>query len=103
VGTADSRWGESTGRFSRLRRRVPAEAFEQQDANLTVMPSGELKTADDWKRDARRSELTRLMLGHEEYARFLTFVKRHLKRRQISRLGMTDLAVLEITPKVPYL
>lgn len=42
------------------------------------------------------------MLGHEEYARFLTFVKRHLNRRQTYRLGMADLDVLEITPKVPY-
>jgi hypothetical protein len=54
---------------------------------------------DDWKRSGRRTDLTRVMLAHEDHARFLTFVKQHLKPRQIYRLGFADMMALELTPK----
>jgi hypothetical protein len=47
----------------------------------------------------RRTDLTRLMLAHEEHARFLAFVKQHLKPRQIYRIGFADMMALELTPK----
>jgi hypothetical protein len=56
----------------------------------------------DQQRKARRTEVQRPMFGHEEYARFLGFVKRHLKRGQVYHLSLVDLDQLEITPKGRY-
>jgi hypothetical protein len=56
-------------------------------------------STDHWQRRGRRTDLTRLMLAHEDHARFLTFVKEHLKPRQIYRLGFADMMALELTPK----
>jgi hypothetical protein len=60
---------------------------------------GKLASADEWKQDARRTELTRLMRGHEEHARYLGFLKQHVNRRRTYRLSLQDLSHLEITPK----
>jgi hypothetical protein len=81
--------------------RQNAARIKEELNRIAADTSGETTPAD-WRHDARRTELTRLMLGHEEYARFLTFVKRHLKREQVYRLGFADLMALEITPKGSY-
>ena len=52
---------------------------------------------------SRRTELERKISGHLEYARFLTFVRRSLVRTRRYRLSLTDLTVLEISPKGLYL
>jgi hypothetical protein len=70
---------------------------------LPVKVPGEDSLAEEWKRDARRRDLTRLMLGHEEHARFLTFVKRHLRPRRTYHVSLNDMAALEIMPKGSYL
>jgi hypothetical protein len=79
-----------------------AARIRSELSRLPAERPGEERPADDWKYSARRTELTRLMLGHEEYARFLTFVRQHLKRRHVYRLTLTDLAALEIMPKGSY-
>ena len=70
-------------------------------AELKSLPprDGKLASPDEWKQDARRTELTRLMHGHEEYARYLGFVKQHVKRRRVYRLSLQDLSHLQIMPK----
>jgi hypothetical protein len=40
--------------------------------------------------------------GHLEYARFLTFVRRNIVRARRYRLGLSDMSLLEITPKASY-
>ena len=58
--------------------------------------------ADEWKLQMRRSDAERKMNGHQ-YARFLTFVRRHIVARRLYRLGLTDMSNLEIMPKGSYL
>lgn len=59
-------------------------------------------TADDWKREERRRDLTSKAAGHQEYVRYLEFVRRHIDRRRIYRLSLHDLSFLEIMPKGSY-
>ena len=57
----------------------------------------------DWRMQSRRTDLEGKISGHLEYARFLTFVRRSLVRTRRYRLSLTDLTVLEISPKGLYL
>jgi hypothetical protein len=62
-----------------------------------------LGPTESWTRDQKRRDLTDSIYGHQEHARFLEFVRRHLKRRHVYRLSLRDLGDLEITPKCRYL
>lgn len=72
---------------------------------LKSMPlkSDEAGKTGDWKQQSRRTDLERKISGHLEYARFLTFVRQSLVRNRRYRLSLTDLTVLEISPKGLYL
>ena len=58
---------------------------------------------DHWKRITRQTDLTRRLREHEEHARFLNFIKRHINRRRVYRVSLHDLSELEIAPKALYL
>ena len=58
--------------------------------------------AEEWKQVMRRTDLQRLMNGHLEYARFLGFVRQHIVRDRLYRLGLSDMSMLEIMPKGSY-
>ena len=57
---------------------------------------------EEWKQVMRRTDLERMMNGHLEYARFLGFVRQHIVRDRLYRLGLTDMSLLEIVPKGSY-
>jgi hypothetical protein len=59
-------------------------------------------SSDDWKQRSRRTDLESKINGHLEYARFLTFVRQNIVRTRRYRLGLTDMSLLEITPKGYY-
>ena len=69
-------------------------------AELKGMTPG--TTADEWKQRSRRTDLESRINGHLEYARFLTFVRQNIVRTRRYRLGLTDMSLLEITPKDYY-
>ena len=74
-------------------------------AELKTIPleaGATLSTPDEWKQQARRTDLERTMNGHLEHARFLMFVREHLVRDRPYRLGLTDLSILEIMPRESY-
>lgn len=52
---------------------------------------------------SRRLDIARNMRGHEEHARFLTFVARNLKRTRMYHVTLQDLSHFEIMPKGSYL
>ena len=43
------------------------------------------------------------MRGHQEHARFLTFIASNLKPSVLYRVGLNDLSHFEIMPKGSYL
>jgi hypothetical protein len=59
-------------------------------------------SAEEWKQILRRTDLERRIGGHLEYASFLGFVRQHIVRDRLYRLGLTDMSLLEITPKGTY-
>jgi hypothetical protein len=79
--------------------RRTAAAVADELKGLPAKDAGDLAKAADWQQEARRRDLQRNLQSHEEYARFLDFVKRHLERRRIYRLSLVDLSTLEITPR----
>ena len=60
---------------------------------------GNLESAEFMRLDMRRRELARMMLEHEERARFLDFVRRHLDSERTYRLTLRELEDFEITPQ----
>jgi hypothetical protein len=57
--------------------------------------------SDDFIRlEMRRRELARMLRSHEERARFLDFVHRHLNPAHTYRLKLRELAEFDITPQV---
>jgi hypothetical protein len=58
--------------------------------------------ATDWKQHSRRTDLEAKISGHLEYARFLTFVRRNIVRTRRYRLGLSDMSLLELTPRGSY-
>lgn len=79
-----------------------ASALSEELQGLTKGDASDLKTKEDWQQRARRSEVQRLIFGHQEYARFLGFIRRHLRRQEIYHLSLVDLDQLEIMPKGRY-
>jgi hypothetical protein len=66
---------------------------------LMQAPTG---TAEEWKQIMRRTDLEGKINGHLEYARFLGFIRQHIVRGRLYRLGLTDMSLLEIVPKGIY-
>ena len=82
------------------------EWYKRSAASMTIelealpkVDSADLKTVEDLKNDRRRHELTRRIAEHEEQARFLEFVVRHLESGHLYHVTIDDLRDLEITPK----
>jgi len=71
-------------------------------AELKAMTAVEPNTAEERRQRMRRTDLESKINGHLEYARFLTFVRQNIVRTRRYRLGLTDMSVLEITPKGYY-
>ena len=57
-------------------------------------------SGDFVKMELRRRELARMLRSHEERARFLHFVHRHLDPARTYRLKLRELAEFDITPQV---
>jgi hypothetical protein len=57
-------------------------------------------SADFVRLELRRRELARMLRSHEERARFLDFVQRHLDSARTYRLKLRELAEFDITPQV---
>jgi methionyl-tRNA formyltransferase len=68
---------------------------------MTPKP-GAAEDMADWQQHSRRTDLEAKISGHLEYARFLTFVRGNIVRTRRYRLGLTDMSLLEITPKGSY-
>jgi hypothetical protein len=81
--------------------QVAAEKAEAL-AQLPSADPADRGLGESWKREELRRQLRESLRSHEEHARFLEFVRRHLRRRQIYRLSLQDLSYLEITPKGRY-
>ena len=79
-----------------------AAAMEAELKAMKAQPRADVIAADDWKRDARKTDLESKIDGHLEYARFLTFVRQNIVRGRRYRLGLSDLSLLEIMPKGTY-
>ena len=73
------------------------------EAELKLLSDAEGAKSEEWNKRAHRAELRRKIDGHLEYVRFLTFVRAHVARSQTYRLSMSDMSLLEITPKGSYL
>jgi hypothetical protein len=71
-------------------------------AELKAMTSAAPDASDGWRQRSRRTDLESKISGHLEYARFLTFVRQNIVRTKRYRLGLTDMSLLEITPKDYY-
>ena len=72
-------------------------------AELKAMPpTAAPDTGDEWMQRSRRTDLESKISGHLEYARFLTFVRQNIVRTRRYRVGLTDMSLLEITPKGSY-
>ena len=56
------------------------------------------RKVDDWRRDVDAKEMERKCREHEERSVFLAFVRDHLTRGVVYRLGGGDLRMLEIMP-----
>jgi hypothetical protein len=67
-----------------------------------ITPGAAPGTIDELKQRSRRTDLESKISGHLEYARFLTFVRQNIVRTRRYRLGLTDMSLLEITPKGSY-
>src|SRR4051812_43678941 len=65
--------------------RGAADLGEEMEAIRQRTPS-DLDSAEFLRLDMRRRELARMMTGHEERARFLDFVRRHLNATRTYRL-----------------
>jgi len=82
--------------------------WHEQNAALAEKELADLKSLDDavsgetWRQRSRVNDLQRRADSHHEYARFLTFFKRHVVPRRRYRLGLSDMQVLEITPRGMY-
>lgn len=98
-------WGGPDPAGRRAECLAPAKRRDH-GGELKALSKGagaDLSLAEQWKWEARRTDLARQMRGHEEYARFLDFVKRRVSRSRTYRVTLQDLSQLEIMPKGSYL
>ena len=80
-----------------------AGVMEAELQAMTMEPGAPASSAADWKQLSRRTDLQTKIDGHLEYARFLDFIRQNIVCDRRYRLDLTDLALLEITPKGSYL
>lgn len=73
-----------------------------EEMRATAPQSDDPGQLADWKQVSRRTDLTSKISGHLEYARFLTFVRRNIVRSRRYRVGLTDMSLLELTPRGSY-
>lgn len=69
-----------------------------EELKSMTLPPGPLLDIKDWTQWTRRTDVERKMASHQERARFLAFVARHLARGRTYRLSLSDLAQFEIKP-----
>lgn len=98
--TLDVSGGELVGRLTtRIRwHRSRAETLGLALKAQLPAKEGAERGLDDWRRDAEMKELARKCREHEERSVFLAFVRDHLARGAVYRLGGSDLRMLEIMP-----
>ena len=77
------------------KRNAAVLADELKSMTLSSGPPHEIK---DWTQWTRRTDVERKMASHQERARFLAFVARHLVRGRTYRLSLSDLSQFEIKP-----
>lgn len=77
------------------KRTAAGLADELKSMTLPPGPPADIK---NWKQWTRRTEVERQRASHQERARFLTFVARHLVRGRTYRLSLSDLSQFEIKP-----
>jgi hypothetical protein len=63
-----------------------------------TLPPGRFADMKDWTQWTRRTDVERKMASHQERARFLAFIARHLVRSRTYRLSLSDLDQFEIKP-----
>src|SRR5258705_5837741 len=71
-----------------------AAVFAEKLKSMTL-PPGPTADIKDWRQWTRRTEVERNMASHQERARFLAFVARHLVRTRTYRLSLSDLDQFE--------
>ena len=81
--------------------------WHEQNAARDDKEAADLKAqvardSDAWQHRSRINDLERRADSHREYARFLTFIKRHLVAKRRYRLNLVDMSTLEIMPKGLY-
>ncbi len=86
---------EAGERIAWHKRSAAVLTEELKSMTLPPGPPDEIK---DWKQWTRRTEVERKMASHQERARFLAFVARHLVRGRTYRLSLSDLSQFEIKP-----
>ncbi len=69
-----------------------------EELKSMTLPPGPLPDIKDWTQWTRRTDVQRKMASHQERARFLAFVARHLVRGRTYRLSLSDLSQFEIKP-----
>ena len=89
---------EQIGERIAWHNRSAADLGEEMEA-IRQRSQANLESAEFMRLDMRRRELARMMLEHEERARFLDFVRRHLNPARTYRLTLRDLEDFEITPQ----
>lgn len=77
------------------KRNVTVLTEELKSMTLKAGPLSDMK---DWGQWNRRTDVERKIASHQERARFLTFVARHLVRGRTYRLSLSDLSQFEIKP-----
>jgi hypothetical protein len=77
------------------KRSVAVLSEELKSMTLPPGPPADIK---DWWQWTRRTEVERNMASHQERARFLAFIARHLVRSRTYRLSLSDLDQFEIKP-----
>ena len=98
--TLDVRGVELVARLNtRIRwHRTRAETLGLALKAQAPAKEGAERGLDDWRRDVATKELAQKCREHEERSVFLAFVRDHLARGAVYRLGGSDLRMLEIMP-----
>ena len=79
-----------------------AELLQAELKELPLKSGDPASTVSDWKQLARRTDLQTKVNAHLEFARFLGFVRQNIVRDRRYRLALSDMSLLEITPKGIY-
>ena len=79
-----------------------AELLQAELKELPLKSGDPATTSSDWKQLARRTDLQTKINAHVEFARFLGFVRQNIVRERRYRLALSDMSLLEITPKGTY-